>query len=93
MSNVKWTFGPEGNRMIFIQDSSGRTLGVVYSAMIGPEEAERWANIFSASSDLLSALKTLTPSECPIITHHSPECGFCFALKAIAMAEGKGVAA
>lgn len=89
MSDFTWDYSPEGKRMIFIRDDTGRTFGVIDSALIGTEEGERRANLFGASSGLLAALKHLAPAECPIVTHHSPDCGFCFAIRAIAEAEGK----
>jgi hypothetical protein len=88
MSDFTWEYGD--SKLIFIRDATGRTFGVIDSARIGKEEAERRANLFGASSDLLTALKKLAPPECPIVTHHSPDCGFCFALKVTAKAEGKG---
>lgn len=89
MSDFTWDYSPEGKRMIYIRDMSERTFGIIDSALIGSDEAERRANLFGASSDLLTALKTLAPDECPIVTHHGPNCSFCFALKVIAQAEGK----
>jgi hypothetical protein len=89
MSDFTWDYSGDSKQLLFIHDESGRTFGIIDSVRIGKDEAERRANLFGASSDLLTALKTLTPYECPIITHHGPNCGFCFALKVIARAEGK----
>ena len=88
MSDFTWEYKTGSKQLLFIRDESGRTFGVIDSIQIGVEEAVRRANLFSVSSDLLIALKTLTPTECPIVTHHGPNCGFCFALKVIAEAEG-----
>ena len=93
MSDFTWDYKTGSKQLIFIRDKSGRTFGVIDSQVIGNEEAERRANLFGASSDMLTALKTLAPPECPIINHHSPNCGFCFALKVIAKAEGKEASA
>jgi hypothetical protein len=89
--NFSWDYSADSKQLIFIRDESGRTFGVIDSAQIGRDEAERRANLFEASTDLLTALKNLTPQECPIVTHHSPDCGFCFALRMIAKAEGKEI--
>lgn len=45
--------------------------------------------LIKVAPDLLKALELLTPPECPIVTHHSPNCAFCFALKTIADARGE----
>lgn len=89
LPDFTWNYSADNQQLLFMQDASGRTFGVIDSARIGREEAERRANLFGASSNLLNALKTLAPAECPIVTHHSPSCGFCFALNVIAQAEGK----
>jgi hypothetical protein len=89
MPDFTWDYTGDSKQLIFIRDTSGRTFGVIDNARIGKDEAERRANLFGASTDLLTALKKLAPPECPIVTHHGPDCGFCFALKVIANAEGK----
>lgn len=50
--------------------------------------AEAFVNLFTAAPDLLDALKLITPKECPIVTHHRPDCDFCLCLRVIAEAEG-----
>lgn len=53
------------------------------------EQAEANASLISAAPDLLDALELLVPPQCPIVTHHKPDCDFCRALRAIAKATGK----
>jgi hypothetical protein len=51
--------------------------------------AEAFVNLFTEAPNLLEALKLITPKECPIVTHHRPDCDFCLCLKTIAEAEGR----
>lgn len=47
------------------------------------------SELLEINKELLEALKLVTPKECPIVTHHRPDCDFCLCLRVIAKAEGK----
>lgn len=92
MSASTYTPGPWAARYV----PSGMPTGCVEYGVIGPsglEIARVWRRedviAIAAFPKLLAALKALVHDECPIVTHHRPECLFCAALKAIAEAEGR----
>jgi hypothetical protein len=60
-----WTYGASEGRTIFIndndlQDPKGNGIAAITCHRIGNEEAERLANLFIGSEDLLEACKTLS---------------------------------
>lgn len=52
------------------------------------EEAAN-ARLIAKSPELLTVLKEITPDECPIVTHHKPDCIWCRSLRLISEIEGE----
>lgn len=61
-------------------------IAVVYGDSVTPE-SEANVRLIVTAPKLLAALKSIVSGECPIVTHHRPDCRWCAALKAIAEAE------
>lgn len=70
-------------------DAEPRWIAVVYGEGTTPE-FEANARLIAAAPELLVALKGFVHEECPIVTHHRPDCLWCAALRVIAKAEGRG---
>lgn len=77
----KWIYSADDQ---YVAVASGRINGDWDEVMAN-------AYLIAAAPKLLSALKGIVRTGCPIVTHHRPDCEWCAALLAIADAEGRSL--
>lgn len=93
--DTKWTQGPWSHA-----DGEIIASGVVIAQVMGADdfpcceedidsECKANADLIKTAPDLYAALEAIVQKECPIVTHHRPDCEWCAGLRALAKARGE----
>lgn len=83
--STTWRLTDDDGYAAFIRRADGRIVGSVRTSN---DEERADARLAAAAFELFNALELLMPPQCPIVTHHRPNCDFCRALRAIKKAKG-----